>query len=70
MGVLLLLPTLQVFSAICVVFAHGAGEVGYMTGPLSVIYDIYMNGTLNTKLQPQVRLFHAHSSYRRCNIQP
>ncbi|WIA18477.1 hypothetical protein OEZ85_009933 [Tetradesmus obliquus] len=45
---------LQVFSAICVVFAHGAGEVGYMTGPLSVIYDIYLNGTLSTKLQPQM----------------
>jgi hypothetical protein len=25
-------PNPQVFSAICVVFAHGAGEVGYMTG--------------------------------------
>jgi sodium-dependent phosphate transporter len=33
---------LQVFSAICVVFAHGAGEVGFMTGPLSCIYDVYM----------------------------
>lgn len=33
---------LQVFSAICVVFAHGAGEVGFMAGPLSCIYDVYM----------------------------
>jgi hypothetical protein len=31
---------LQVISAICVIFAHGAGEVGYMSGPLAVIYDI------------------------------
>lgn len=31
---------LQVFSAICVIFAHGAGEVGYMAGPLSAIWDI------------------------------
>jgi phosphate/sulfate permease len=29
---------LQVFSAICVVFAHGAGEVGYMAGPLATIW--------------------------------
>jgi hypothetical protein len=31
---------LQVISAICVIFAHGAGEVGYMAGPLAVIYDV------------------------------
>jgi hypothetical protein len=23
------------------VFAHGAGEVGFMSGPLSCIYDMY-----------------------------
>lgn len=34
---------LQVFSAICVIFAHGAGEVGYMAGPLSTIW--YVNET-------------------------
>ena len=31
---------LQVISAICVIFAHGAGEVGYMAGPLAVIFEI------------------------------
>jgi hypothetical protein len=31
---------LQVVSAICVIFAHGAGEVGYMAGPLAVIYNV------------------------------
>ena len=29
---------LQVFSACCVMFAHGSGEVGYMAGPLSTIW--------------------------------
>ncbi|TFJ83483.1 hypothetical protein NSK_005215 [Nannochloropsis salina CCMP1776] len=41
---------LQVFSAICVMFAHGAAEVGYMSGPLSSIYDIYMNERVDRKL--------------------
>lgn len=45
---------LQVFSAIAVIFAHGAGEVGFMAGPLSAIYDIYMNGTLSKNVQSQV----------------
>eukprot|EP00775_Hariotina_reticulata_P012768 gene12768-12896_t len=45
---------LQVFSAICVVFAHGAGEVGFMAGPLSAIYDVYQNGHLSKSLQPQI----------------
>jgi hypothetical protein len=31
---------LQVISAICVIFAHGAGEVGYMAGPMAVIFDV------------------------------
>ena len=31
---------LQVISAVCVIFAHGAGEVGYMAGPLAVIYNV------------------------------
>lgn len=38
---------LQIFSATCVIFAHGAGEVGYMAGPLATIYDVYMNNKLN-----------------------
>lgn len=42
------------FSAICVIFAHGAGEVGQMAGPLSAIYDIYRNGTLSRSLQPEI----------------
>ena len=29
---------LQIFSACCVMFAHGSGEVGYMAGPLSTIW--------------------------------
>ncbi|KAJ9508203.1 hypothetical protein QJQ45_021537 [Haematococcus lacustris] len=32
---------LQVFSAICVVFAHGAGEVGYMAGPMATVWQAY-----------------------------
>ena len=34
---------LQVFSACCVTFAHGSGEVGYMAGPLSTIWIAYNN---------------------------
>jgi sodium-dependent phosphate transporter len=37
---------LQVFSAICVIFAHGAGEVGYMAGPLSTIWTIWKTDTM------------------------
>jgi sodium-dependent phosphate transporter len=37
---------LQVFSAICVIFAHGAGEVGYMAGPLSTIWTIWKSDSL------------------------
>ena len=37
---------LQVFSAICVMFAHGAGEVGFMAGPLSTIYAVNQTGKL------------------------
>jgi len=37
---------LQVFSAICVVFAHGAGEVGYMAGPLTSIWTILQTGEM------------------------
>ncbi|KAJ9532650.1 hypothetical protein QJQ45_010711 [Haematococcus lacustris] len=37
---------LQVFSAICVVFSHGAGEVGYMAGPLATIWSGYTEGKL------------------------
>eukprot|EP00879_Flechtneria_rotunda_P029759 GHRR01032205.1.p2 GENE.GHRR01032205.1~~GHRR01032205.1.p2 ORF type:complete len:100 (+),score=11.08 GHRR01032205.1:406-705(+) len=45
---------LPVFSAVCVVFAHGAGEVGFMVGPLSAIYSVYHNGTLSKSLEPPV----------------
>ena len=37
---------LQVFSAICVIFAHGAGEVGYMAGPLATVYEVWQKGAL------------------------
>jgi solute carrier family 20 (sodium-dependent phosphate transporter) len=30
---------IQVFSACAVMFSHGAGEVGYMAGPLATIWD-------------------------------
>jgi sodium-dependent phosphate transporter len=43
---------LQVFSAICVIFAHGAGEVGYMVGPLTTIWDVYQKGFLAKKVDP------------------
>eukprot|EP00879_Flechtneria_rotunda_P006676 GHRR01007016.1.p1 GENE.GHRR01007016.1~~GHRR01007016.1.p1 ORF type:complete len:614 (+),score=157.23 GHRR01007016.1:344-2185(+) len=45
---------LQVFSAICVVFSHGAGEVGFATGPLSAIYQVYSSGTLSKNVQPPI----------------
>lgn len=37
---------LQVFSAVCVTFSHGAGEVGYMAGPLATIWNLYTEGQL------------------------
>ena len=37
---------LQIFSAICVMFAHGAGEVGFMAGPLTTIYVVNQTGKL------------------------
>jgi phosphate/sulfate permease len=40
---------LQVFSAIAVIFAHGAGEVGYMAGPLNEIYDIVKTGQISVE---------------------
>lgn len=42
---------LQVFSAICVIFAHGAAEVGYMTGPLGAIWQVINTGMLRKKVQ-------------------
>jgi len=44
----------QVFSAICVIFAHGAGEVGYMAGPLAAIWDVYNKGVLAKSVSPPV----------------
>lgn len=35
---------LQVFSACCVMLAHGAGEVGYLSGPLGAIWHIVNEG--------------------------
>ena len=45
---------LQIFSATCVMFAHGAGEVGYMAGPLATIYDVYTTGTLSKKVNAPI----------------
>lgn len=45
---------MQVFSAVCVIFAHGANEVGYMTGPLSTIYTVYETGSLPSKVAPPI----------------
>ena len=42
---------LQVFSAVCVIFAHGAAEVGYMTGPLGAIWQVVSTGMLRKKVQ-------------------
>ena len=33
-------------------FAHGAGEVGYMAGPLGTIVDIVNTGQLNKNVNP------------------
>ena len=45
---------LQIFSAISVIFAHGAGEVGYMAGPLAAIWDYTQKGVLNKKVSPPI----------------
>jgi sodium-dependent phosphate transporter len=45
---------LQVFSAICVIFAHGAGEVGYMAGPLTTIWRVYNDGFLTKNVSPPI----------------
>jgi solute carrier family 20 (sodium-dependent phosphate transporter) len=44
----------QVFSAICVVFSHGAGEVGYMAGPLGTILYVIRDGELPSKFEPPI----------------
>ena len=41
---------LQVLSAICVIFAHGAAEVGYMSGPLGAIWQVVETGRLQKKV--------------------
>lgn len=45
---------LQVFSAICVIFAHGAGEVGYMSGPLSTIWEAVKTGNLPKSVEAPI----------------
>jgi len=45
---------LQVFSAICVIFSHGAGEVGYMAGPLATVWEVYLTGTLPSKVSAPI----------------
>lgn len=45
---------MQVFSAICVIFAHGAGEVGYMSGPLGAIWQVVRTGALLANSSPPI----------------
>lgn len=45
---------MQVFSAICVIFAHGAGEVGYMSGPLGAIWLVIRSGNLLANSSPPI----------------
>lgn len=45
---------LQVFSAICVIFAHGANDVAYMVGPLAAIWTVYDTGKLASKVDPPI----------------
>ncbi|KAG2436483.1 hypothetical protein HXX76_006784 [Chlamydomonas incerta] len=45
---------LQVFSAVCVIFAHGAGEVGYMAGPLTMIWYVVKDGVLPSKVNAPI----------------
>ncbi|CAM9119066.1 unnamed protein product [Phaeothamnion confervicola] len=44
---------LQVFSAICVIFAHGAAEVGYAAGPLNSIWQVVKEGSFSAEVDPQ-----------------
>jgi sodium-dependent phosphate transporter len=45
---------MQVFSAICVIFSHGAGEVGYMSGPLGAIFSVVRSGSLVSSSSPPI----------------
>ena len=45
---------LQVFSACCVMFAHGAGEVGYMAGPLATIVEINKSESLPKSVEAPI----------------
>lgn len=45
---------LQIFSAISVIFAHGAGEVGYMAGPLAAILDYTEKGIVRKNVNPPI----------------
>lgn len=39
---------LQVFTAVCASFAHGASDVSNAVGPFAAIYDIYVSGTTSS----------------------
>jgi len=45
---------LQLMSAICVIFAHGAGEVGYMAGPLSSIWSIVNTNKIQKSIEAPI----------------
>ena len=42
---------LQIFTAICTSFAHGANDVSNAVGPLAAIYSIYRTGTVSSKIE-------------------
>lgn len=39
---------LQIFTAICASFAHGASDVSNAVGPFAAIYDIYVSGAISS----------------------
>jgi solute carrier family 20 (sodium-dependent phosphate transporter) len=43
-----------VFSAICVIFAHGANDSAFAAGPLAGIYTVYQGGFLPSKVVPEI----------------
>lgn len=42
------------FSAICVIFIHGANEVSYTAGPLTTIWTAYVVGQLPKQVVPPI----------------
>ena len=42
---------LQIFTAICTSFAHGANDVSNAVGPLAAIYHIHQNNAVSSKIE-------------------